>query len=83
LVGFEYLENIFSCREKCVWCWVELAMFSVYLSLAADTFELIFFYCDSGHAAETSISAGVIYVAQDDKSSESLQVHMSSLPEVL
>lgn len=58
-------------------------MFVVYLSLAADKFKLIISHCDSGHTAETSISAGVIYAAQDDKSSESLQVHMSSLPEVL
>ena len=57
-------------------------MFCVYLSLAADKFEFIISYCDAGHTAETSISAGVIYVAQDDKSSESLQVHTSSLPEV-
>ena len=34
--------------RKCVWCWVELAMFSVYLSLATDEFELIISCCDSG-----------------------------------
>lgn len=58
-------------------------MFFVHHSLAADKCELIFSYCDSGHTAETSIIAGVINVAQDDKSSESLQVQMLSLPEVL
>lgn len=83
MISFEYLETYSAVVRKCVWCWVELAMFFVYLSLVADKCELIISYCDSGHTAETSISAGVIYVAQDDKSSESLQVHMSSLPEVL